>query len=173
MYIIDSSVNLYIKKIDIMDEKDIQFIKELDQVKKYLYSIESNLYNGNYLDRKYLYTGNIYGAPYSIYLGQTPIGYVHVSKIFGEIKTVVIELALLKSARGYGYASLVLSEVTKIVFSDVVYDVEKVVLAIDLNNQKSQFVAEMAGFISDELSHLQHEENGFIQYTKMKKCYDR
>jgi len=159
-----------------MDEKDIQFIKELDQdelVKKYLYSIESNLYNGNYSDRKYLYTGNIYDAPYSIYLGPNPIGYMQISKIFGINKTVVISFALLKSARGFGYASMVLSEVTKIIFSDVIYDVEKVVLAIDLNNQKSQLVAERAGFISDELSHLKHEENGFIQYTKMKKCYDR
>lgn len=160
------------KKFDISLEEDLQLIKELDRdelVKTYLYSVESTLYSDNYSDRKYLYTENIYDAPYSIYLGQTAIGYIQISKIFGISKTVAISFALLKSARGFGYASMVLSEVTKIIFSDMIYDVEKVVLVIDSNNQKSQLVAERAGFISDELSHLQHEENGFIEYTKTKR----
>jgi RimJ/RimL family protein N-acetyltransferase len=161
------SKDISIKKLDPYDTKDIWLAEELDKDELvcgpngYLWSIK-NLFN----DTRYLARNDIYNSPFAIYDKENPVGYIEISPIFN--KMVDISYAILKKERQKGYATITLKEITDIILNDV-YNIDKVILIVDINNYISQNVALKAGFINDGLSKQEHYKKGYISYQKTKK----
>lgn len=163
--------DLYIDKMDVTNEDHFWLARELDKDESicgengYLWSIEKSL---NRAGREYLSSGNIYGSPYAIYHDKNPIGYLEISKIYESIKAVDIAYALLPQYRGNGYACVTLKSITEKILLDIINDIQRVMLQIDIENIKSQIVATRAGFIDDGLSLRDHKAQGYIGYQKTK-----
>lgn len=170
---------LSIKKMDIENEKDRWLAQELDQDPMivgeygYLYPIERLFYDKRFIDREYLINDSIYGAPYTIYYKDNPIGYIELSKIEEKLRFVDIAFALLESKRGKGYATKIIKEISKLILTDSKEQIEKVLAMIDIENKQSQAVVLRSGFISDGLSEKDHQLQGYILYEKTKTMLKR
>ena len=174
MNYINLTNNLYMEKMNGLNESHLELAKELDKDEcicgenGYLWSIEKNLSCSLYVDGKYLNNGNIYQSPYVIYHNEIPIGYMEISKIYEDIKAVALAYALLNIYRGKGYAYLTLKSIAEKILLDKVDDVQRVMLHIDVTNIKSQNVALRAGFADDGLSLNEYEAQGYIGYQKTR-----
>lgn len=165
---------LHLQKLDSFNKNHMRLARTLDKDERifgefgYLYSIEQLFHNKEYIDRNYLLKNDIYHSPYAIYYCDTPIGFMEISNVFESLKMVDISYALLKKFRGNGYASKTLREISRIILSDKIIDIQLISLIIDITNKSSQSVAVRAGFVDDGLSSKQHEEQGYIRYQKTK-----
>ncbi len=144
---IDLDKNLSIKKLDINNDKDIWLINTLDNDKDvagkdgFLYSIKEKT-----LKNYHLYTNNLYGNHYAIYLNHNqPIGYINITNIVIK-KSVYLNYALLKEYYHHGYMTKTLIGISNIIFSDEDNNVSEIILKIDSLNKRSQRTANLAGF---------------------------
>lgn len=160
--------NLSIKKLDPKNEIDLWLVRQLDkEYSEFFYLIEAYFYQRRYSNLRYLKKNDIYDAIYGIFFERHPVGFFEIS-LLEKLGWVDVACKLLNSEQKKGYATKTLREITKIILNDRVENIKKVITVIDPNNFASQAVVKRAGFISDGLSDLEHEEQGFIQYEKTK-----
>lgn len=160
---------LSIKKLEPDNVKDCWIMRELDKDVSiggddgYLWPLNEIFDNIHYLA-----TPSLYNAPYAIYKEKNPIGFLEISDILGYQMSVYLCYALLKEARGYGYMTQVLRNITKIILTDDLNDIKKVRLTIQPQNFASQATALRAGYVEDGFTKEEHELQGFIGYQKNK-----
>lgn len=170
---------LHLQKLDALNHEHVWLAKELDNDKLvsgrtgYLYPVELLFTDKRYCDGSYLLNGDVYGSPYAIYHYENPIGFMEISKIFEEFRQVYISYAILKDYRRLGYASKTLREISQLILSDKINDINLISLIISCTNENSKAVANRAGFIDDGLSQKEHEEQGYISYQKTKTMLHR
>lgn len=170
MKYIDLVDNLSLKKLDPNNKKDVKLISTLNKdplvgrKKGYFYSLKDCFDDLSYLDNE-----EIYDSQFSIYNMDNPIGYMKISKIIEASKMVILSYALLKRARGHGYMTKVLREVTKMILQDQKRQIEAITLIVDVNNKESQRLVERVSFVSDGLSNIDHLSQGYITYVKTKQ----
>jgi len=170
---------LHLEKLDVLNHEHIWLAKELDNDKLingrsgYLYPIELLFTDKRYSDRMYLSKDDVYGSPYAIYHYDNPVGFMEISKIFEEFRQVYISYAILRDYRRLGYASKTLKQISQLILSDRINDINLISLIISCTNESSKAVASRAGFIDDGLSPKEHEAQGYVSYQKTKNMLHR
>lgn len=163
--------NLSIKKIEADHEKDWWMIHQLEQdplvygKTGYLWYLSSTILDSKY---RYLEYDSIYNSPFSIYHGDSPIGFLEVSPIYqGKIhSSVELSYAILRNERKKGYMKSVLTSVSDYILEEG--SVDEVDLMIHSDNTASRLTASASGFTGIYLStSLGYDENQWV-YRKTK-----
>ena len=168
---INLTENLSIKKLNPNNPLDTGLIDELEQDEQingrngYLWPLSNNL-----KDVRYLLHNNLLNSSYAIYHEKNPIGFLEISDIFKtpDMWTVNLCYALHKTARKKGYMRTVLTEVSDMILKEN-QDIDTITLMIAPSNEKSILTAKASGFISDDLTEEEHQEQGYVIYQKLRK----
>ena len=168
---INLTENLSIKKLNPNNPLDVLLIEELEQdeeiygEKGYLGALKKEIKS-----KKHLYHEELYDSSYIIYHQRYPIGYLKISPVFmyeGE-NVVDISYAIHKEARHKGYMYQTLAGVVDTLYH-MYSEIDNIMLLIDYRNKASRKVAVHAGFISDNLTEEEHQEQEYVIYQKARK----
>lgn len=160
--------DLSLKKIDIEESKDLWLIRKLDQEQnEFFYPIE-NIFKNEYKNREYLNNESLYNAPFGIYYRKNPIGYLQTALI-KKSKIATLACKVLEMERKKGYATKTVKELTRKMLMDTSEEIKKVLVAIDIENERCKKVVIHAGFKGDILSKVEQERNGVVLYEKTKR----
>lgn len=134
------------KKLDPTNKMDCYIVNECNKDSDINSYIE---FSGFFSDVSYLNRASMYQSQYGIYFDNIPIGYLDISKIYlTEMDTWVnLIYAILEEHRRKGYATKVISAVTREIFDDMVEHIKTVRLQITSDNVPSILTAKSAGFI--------------------------
>ena len=117
-----------------------------------------------FANTSYLNRTSIYQSQYGLYLGNTPIGYLDISKIYiSEMdEWVNLMYAILKEHRNKGYAKKIVNAITREILIDRL--IKSVHLQISCDNTASIHIAKSCNFMetSDD------QDLGYKTYIKAK-----
>lgn len=143
---LDLGSHLIARKLDPTNATDRYIVNEcsIDSTINNYIEFKDLFHDTSYLDR-----ASIYQSPYGIYFENLPIGYLEISKIYLTATDTWVNLiyAILKEHRREGYATKVISAVTRLIFNDMVEHIKSVRLQIESDNIPSILTARSAGFI--------------------------
>lgn len=122
---------------------------------------------GNRLELSKDNDNSIYQSAFVVVDGDESVGYLFISSMVRD--EVFLEYAVLKTFRGMGYASSIVSEVSNYLFQN--HNIRSIKLDIDPSNKNSVLVAESCGFILDEEEFESRNFIGKMHFIKESDCY--
>lgn len=135
-----------------------------DDVNHYVKQIDERLILGNHENEIKL------GSGYFVELDSKIIGYIYFSPISNY--RMYLEYSILKSERGKGYGTLLLSEATNYIFNN--YNIRNINLNINKSNLASMNTALSCGYTYDECDLINNSDNiDFSQSNPFFVCKSR